>query len=98
MQEGETLVVEVVFKPTELKSYQQDIIITCDNGTCHELKIVGEAQLPLLEIVDDENSIERSSLLFADEFKDQSSNKLVKFPILNPNVYTKKKIKIQNKS
>ncbi len=99
LHKGDVFALEVIFKPPDTKRYEQDIIITCDNCTTIEFKLIGEGELAEIEYIqqeDDSNETESSVLI--DEYKDILSNKIIRFPSLNPNVYTRKRFVIKNRS
>lgn len=92
---------EVIFKPADVRRYEQDIVITCDNCTTIEFKLVGEGELAEIEyneLEDDVAEAAEQSLIAIDDYKDRLSNKILRFPSLNPNVYTRKRFQIRNKS
>jgi hypothetical protein len=98
---GDSFVLEIIFKASDVKRYEQEVILTCDNGTCQEFKIVGEGQLAILEFLnaDDQTRHDLNQITaLIDEIVDPKSDRVIRFPTLNPNVYTKKLISIQNKS
>ena len=101
MHKGDVVALEIIFKPPDLKRYEQSIIITCDNCTTIEFKLIGEGELAEIEYIQQDedltNSLTESSMLI-DEYKDILSNKIIRFPSLNPNVYTRKRFAIKNKS
>jgi hypothetical protein len=98
VQDGESFVIEVLFKPSDTRRFEQDIIIACDNCTSVEFKIIGEGQLANIELLENESSSSLESSNFYDDLKDYWANQLVKFDDLNPNMFSKKKIAILNKS
>lgn len=101
MRKRDVFALEVVFKPPDTKRYEQDIIISCDNCTTIEFKIVGEGELAEIEYFQQEDDFSSSFLessILIDEYKDVLSNKIIRFPSLNPNVYTRKRFSIRNKS
>ncbi len=92
---------EIIFKPPDVKKYEQDIVITCDNCTTIEFKLVGEGELAQIEYIqqdEDMASMITESSVLIDEYKDILSNKIIRFPALNPNVYTRKRFAIKNRS
>ncbi len=101
MHKGDVFILEVIFKPPDTKKYEQDIIITCDNCTTIEFKLVGEGELAEVEYVqqdDDLNQQLNENILPIDDFKDRLSTRILRFPPLNPNVFTRKRFAIKNKS
>jgi hypothetical protein len=93
--------IEIVFKPPDSRKYEQDIVIACDNCTTIEFKLVGEGELAEIEYLPEEEELSNSSeenIVSFDDFKDRLSNKIVRFPPLNPSVYTRKRFSIKNKS
>ena len=101
LHKGDVFALEIIFKPPDVKKYEQDIVITCDNCTTIEFKLVGEGELAQIEYIQQDedmaNVITESSVLI-DEYKDILSNKIIRFPALNPNVYTRKRFAIKNRS
>jgi hypothetical protein len=101
LRKRDVFALEVVFKPSDTKHYEQDIIIACDNCTTIEFKLTGEGELAEIEYFQQEDdfhsSLSENSILI-DEYKDISSNKIIRFPALNPNVYTRKRFSVRNKS
>jgi hypothetical protein len=101
LHKGDVFILEVIFKPPDTKKYEQDIIITCDNCTTIEFKLVGEGELAEVEYVqqdDDLNQQLNENILPIDDFKDRLSTRILRFPPLNPNVFTRKRFAIKNKS
>jgi hypothetical protein len=101
LHKGDVFALEVVFKPPDTKRYEQEIVITCDNCTTIEFKLVGEGELAEIEFIQQEEDLAESyteSLVLIDEYKDILSNKIIRFPALNPNVYTRKRFAIKNRS
>ena len=45
LRKGDVFAIEIVFKPPDMKRYEQDIIIACDNCTTIEFKLTGEGEL-----------------------------------------------------
>jgi hypothetical protein len=104
---NQVIALEVVFRPTDSIRYEQDIVIVCDNCTVMEYKLSGEAELAQIEVATNENDLDLYSLnslqspddqLRADEFKDISSDKILKFPLVNPKVFSRRMLTIINKS
>lgn len=108
LHKGDVLVLEVVFKPPDIKTYEQDIVIVCDNCTSFEFKLVGQAELAEVEYIDQEDTTVATqdklnvslteNTIAIDEFKDKLSTKIIRFPNLNPNFFSKKQFSIKNKS
>jgi len=44
LRKRDVFALEVVFKPSDTKTYEQDIIIACDNCTTIEFKLIGEGE------------------------------------------------------
>lgn len=97
IQERESIVLEILFKPSDNTHYEQEIVIACDNCINKELKIIGVGQLAQVEL-NESDEIFENDLIQIDEFKDYWAKHVIKFPTLNPNMFTKKKIGIMNKS
>lgn len=101
LHKGNVFALEIIFKPPDVQRYEQDIIITCDNCTTFEFKLIGQGELAEVEYIQQEddltNDMTESSVLI-DEYKDMLSSKIIRFPSLNPNVYTRKRFAIRNKS
>ncbi len=98
---GGQIALEIIFKPPDVKRYEQTIIMTCDNCTTIEFKLVGEGELAECEYIQQEEDLADSmteSTMLIDEYKDIMSNRVIRFPSLNPNVYTRKRFAIKNKS
>jgi hypothetical protein len=108
LHKGDVLVLEVVFKPPDIKTYEQEIVIVCDNCTSFEFKLVGQAELAEIEYIDQEDTTMPTqdniatslteNRISIDEFKDKLSTKIIRFPNLNPNFFSKKQFSIKNKS
>ena len=101
MHKGDVFAIEIVFKPPDSRKYEQDIVIACDNCTTIEFKLVGEGELAEIEYIPQEDDLANSSqenIVSYDDFKDRLSNKIIRFPPLNPSVYTRKRFSIKNKS
>lgn len=99
LRKGDVFVFEVIFKPPDAKKYEQDIVIACDNCTTIEFKLIGEGKLAEIEYIDLPEDVQSSQNLVAiDDFKDKLSNKIIRFPTLNPNVITRKRFTIKNNS
>ncbi len=101
LHKGDVFAIEVVFKPPDVKSYEQDIIIACDNCTTIEFKLIGEGELAEVEYLpqeDDQSTVSQENIIAFDDFKDKLSSKIIRFPALNPSVYTRKRFAIKNKS
>ncbi len=90
-------VLEVVFKPPDVSKYEQDIVIACDNCTTFEFKLIAEGHLAQIEFIELDQDNE-SNQIAIDDFKDKLSTKIIKFPTLNPNVFTRKRFQIKNKT
>jgi hypothetical protein len=101
LHKGDVFAIEIVFKPPDVKRYEQDIIIACDNCTTIEFKLIGEGELAEVEYFtqDEDPSIaSQENMIGFDDFKDKLSSKIIRFPSLNPSVYTRKRFAIKNKS
>ena len=101
LHKGDVFILEVIFKPPDTKKYEQDIIITCDNCTTIEFKLVGEGELAEVEYVQQDDDLSqqlKENILPIDDFKDRLSTRIIRFPPLNPNVFTRKRFAIKNKS
>lgn len=101
LRKNDVFALEVVFKPPDTKKYTQDVVLACDNCTTTELKLVGNGELALVEYMSAEEQTNESTHLdethiAIDDFKDVSSSKIIRFPALNPNVYTTKRFAIKN--
>ena len=97
IQEGESFVIEVLFKPPDDKEFIQDIVIACDNCTTADFKIIGQGQLAQIELLQNDSSF-NSDDVYNFEFKDYWAKQIVKFDDLNPHMFTRKKLSILNKS
>ena len=101
LRKGDVFAIEIVFKPPDVKHYEQDIIIACDNCTTIEFKLIGEGELAEIEYLpqeDDPANPSQENIVAFDDFKDKLSSKIIRFPALNPSVYTRKRFAIKNKS
>lgn len=99
LRKGDIFVLEVIFKPSDAKIFEQDIIVACDNCTTVEFKLVGEGRLAEIEFIESLDESESSQNLVAiDDYKDKLSHKILRFPTLNPNVFTRKRFNIKNNS
>lgn len=101
IHKGGVFALEIIFKPPDVRRYEQTIVITCDNCTTIEFQLVGEGELAEVEYVQQEEDLASSlteSTMLIDEYKDIMSTKVIRFPSLNPNVYTRKRFAIKNKS
>jgi hypothetical protein len=99
---GGVFALEVIFKPPDVGRYEQTIVMTCDNCTTIEFRLVGEGELAQVEYVpqDDEDLADSmtDSAMLLDEYKDVLSQRVLRFPALNPNVYTRKRFAVRNRS
>ena len=98
VQEGESFVIEILFKPSDNIKFEQDIIIACDNCTTIEFKSIGEGQLAVVELMENDTSNTLNESYLGFEFKDYWANRLIKFEDLNPHMLSRKKISVFNKS
>lgn len=108
LHKGSVFALEVVFKPPDVGKYEQEIVIACDNCTTKEFKIVGEGNLAELEYIElGEDQHQRSSEAIStpnpnqvaiSDYKDKNSDRIIRFPTLNPNVFTRKRFQIKNKT
>lgn len=101
LRHGEAFVLECIFKPPDDRRYEQDIVMTCDNCTALEFKLVGQGELARVEYVELDASAldsQNPNSVPVDEFKDVSSSKVIRFEHLNPNVFERKKFAIKNVS
>jgi hypothetical protein len=100
LHKGSVFVLEVIFKPPDVNKYEQEIVIACDNCTTLEFKLIGEghlAEVEYIELGDETDQITQNQIAI-DEFKDKLSNRIIRFPTLNPNVFTRKRFQIKNKT
>ena len=106
LHKGGVFMLEVVFKPPDMRKYEQEIVIACDNCTTVEFKLVGDghlAEVEYLEIKEEAASIQAlgelsQNQVAINDFKDKLSSKIIRFPTLNPNVFTRKRFQIRNKT
>jgi hypothetical protein len=103
LHKGDVFILEVIFKPPDTRKYEQDIVITCDNCTTIEFKLIGEGELAAIEYIQQDSDDVmgqqlNENILPIDEFKDRLSTRIIRFPPLNPNVFTRKRFSIKNKS
>ncbi len=100
IQENDTIVVEVVFKPTDTKLYEHVIVVVCDNCMSLEFQLSGQGEIPKIELVNQSNATERSDLtvVAADEFRDLRCHEIIRFDDINPNVLSKQIFFLNNNS
>ena len=97
MRKDDIFVLEVVFKPADCKKYEQEIVITCDNCTTIEFKLIGEGKLAQIEYAESlEFNNDSENFIAIDDFKDKISNKIIRFPNLNPKSLTRKRFSLKN--
>lgn len=96
LRKDDIFVLEVVFKPADCKKYEQEIVITCDNCTTIEFKLIGEGKLAQIEYVESQDSDNDQNLIAIDDFKDKISQKIIRFPTLNPRALTRKRFSLKN--
>ena len=97
IQEGESFVIEILFKPPDQTQFIQDIVIACDNCTTAEFKIIGQGQLAKVELLESDSNSNHNQVNNID-FKDYWAKQIIKFDDLNPHMVTRKKLSILNKS
>ncbi|CAF0775579.1 unnamed protein product [Brachionus calyciflorus] len=100
LRKDDIFVLEVVFKPPDLKKYEQEIVIACDNCATISFKLIGEgklAEIEFLETPETSNST-LNNCIALDDFKDNLSSKILRFPSLNPKALTRKQFSIKNNS
>nr|XP_006817129.1 PREDICTED: LOW QUALITY PROTEIN: deleted in lung and esophageal cancer protein 1-like [Saccoglossus kowalevskii] len=92
---NQATIIEVVFKPSFVKTFTQEITVICDNCQVQHFTLKGEAQLASVELslVSDG---EQFSML--GELCDATAQHLVKFDNLNPMTYTQKTMVVRNKT
>ena len=115
LRKGDSFALEVIFKAPEARSYEEHVVVTCDNCTTLEFKLLGQGQLAEIEYVPLEaesgsasgsiggggrsnSRLLSDTTMFVEDFKDKFSSRIVRFPTLNPNVFTRKRFAIRNKS
>ncbi len=102
IQENDTIVIEVIFKPTDTKLYEHVIVVACDNCTSLEFQISGQGEIPKIELLrkdaSDANEKSVNTFLTEDEFRDMNCSEIIRFDDVNPNVVSKQNFLINNNS
>jgi hypothetical protein len=102
IQENDTIVVEVIFKPTETKLYEHVIAVVCDNCASLEFHLSGQGEIPKIELIKQElnNTFEKSIVTFVteDEYRNSSCDEIIRFDEINPNASSKQTFFLKNNS
>ncbi|XP_060555800.1 deleted in lung and esophageal cancer protein 1-like isoform X2 [Ruditapes philippinarum] len=90
---GQTGVMEIVFQPPSVKSYQIDMCMVCDNCNVRHFTLKGEAQRASVELVSVERGLSEAA---PGELVDSTAEHLIKFDQLNPFTYTDRIAVVKN--
>ena len=59
LHRGGVLALEVVFRPADVRRFEQHVVVTCDNCATRELTLVGQGELAEVECVQQEEDLSR---------------------------------------
>ncbi|XP_074658571.1 deleted in lung and esophageal cancer protein 1-like isoform X2 [Tubulanus polymorphus] len=93
LKSGESTLLEVVFQPTGIETYQRNICMICDNCQVRNYTIRGIGQIARVELVDIEGGL-KSPLPGA--WRDVAAQHYYVFDDLNPFTYLQRRMKIRN--
>ncbi|ELU16950.1 hypothetical protein CAPTEDRAFT_224255 [Capitella teleta] len=91
--EGQSIMLEILFHPTDVKSFQEELVIVCDNCHVRHFAISGEGQTARVELVSVEEGVDEP---LAGEQMDATADHLIRFSSLNPYTYIQKSITVRN--
>lgn len=91
---GQTMVLELIFSPTNTEKYSEDLVIVCDNCQIQDLTIDGEGQSAAVELVSVSDGEEDRPKL--GEISDVTADHLIRFPPLNPHSFYMKQVLVHN--
>lgn len=93
LDRGQVALMEVMFKPTVIRSYNQEFTIVCDNCHVQHFCLRGEGQIVRVTLT----QVERGDAeVQPGELRDRSAQHLIKFDDLNPFTYTERTITVTN--
>lgn len=93
MKNGQVGVLEIVFKPKEVQTYQEKVTILCDNCQVKHCNIVGTAQKAKVSICPSKDVYTEPA---TDEKPDESDKHFINFETLNIFTYTEKNFTVKN--
>ncbi|KAK2147788.1 hypothetical protein LSH36_535g01010 [Paralvinella palmiformis] len=93
LDRGQSIVLEVLFAPMEVKAYEAQLTCVCDNCHIRHFTLTGEGQSAGVELIDVQGGV---SDPLPGELCDLTAQHLIRFENLNPFTYLQKSITVKN--